>query len=166
MSFHNAKRASFLTTFPTASIELETDKLASKCKFNFAYFDSGTQDFGSWNHGQLVKLLNKLKAYSNETLEYWKDQPIEKSNVLKFYEQYPAHSKFKKPKSVPHQAEWGVFRLEGAMRLAGFVLPDKYSGKQQHKSDFNFCCNTFYVVFLDKNHEFYPVTKDKKKKKK
>ena len=36
--FGNSNKISFLNDIPKASIELKTDELAKKCKFNFAYF--------------------------------------------------------------------------------------------------------------------------------
>ncbi|EMK3352326.1 hypothetical protein [Vibrio parahaemolyticus] len=157
--FKNSKKTGYLGNFNVASIDSDTDKLACKCKFNFGYFDPTNQDFDSWTHPQLVKLLNKIREYSKEPLAYWTKLPIEKRNVLEIYGEFPHHSKFDKPKSVPHQARWGTFRLEGAVRLAGFVIPDEYENLKQNNTDYRFCTNTFYVVFLDLQHEFYPVKK-------
>lgn len=61
---------------------------------------------------------------------------------------------------VPIEAWWGRFRLENKVRLIGFVLPDEHDGKEQKTgSNIRFDKNTFYIVFLDKNHQFYEVEK-------
>ena len=160
MSFNNSRKDAFLTRFPTASIDSKTDKLASKCKFNFGYFTNSQragQDFKDWSNEQLLKLLDKLVSYSKESLSHWENQPIGKGSghVLEVYGKFPTNSDFEHPKHVPHQACWGRFRLESSVRLAGFIIPKDYDNKQQNSSSFKFCSNTFYVVFLDKDHKFY-----------
>ena len=49
----------------------------------------------------------------------------------------------------------GRFRLDWAGRLCGFVVPHEYSNMVQSNNGHQFDCNTFYVVFIDDNHEFY-----------
>ncbi|MEZ8547421.1 hypothetical protein AB6D12_07980 [Vibrio cyclitrophicus] len=165
MSFENSRLNGFLASIPKASIESDKDTLAAKCKFNFGYFDSNTQDFRSWEHGPLVKLMDKLKDFSRESLKHWEDTPCKSGDVLKIYGKFPSHSKFTKPKHVPHQARWGTFRIEAKVRLAGFVIPEAFNHTEQNLSGYRFCSNTFYVVFLDKEHEFYPVEKKDRKRK-
>lgn len=151
------RKARFLASIPQASIEAEGDTLASRCKFNFSYFtvQEAGQDFSQWGEGQLAKLLGKLKDYSAEPLAHWMRQPVGKSGtVLAVYGAFPRRSAFTHPKHVPHQAQWGRFRLEHAVRLVGFVLPKDCHG-QRHPSGESFDCNTFYVVFLDAEHAFY-----------
>ena len=46
------------------------------------------------------------------------------------------------------------FRIDNETRLAGFILPDKYKSSSD-KSGNPYSINTFYIVFLDENHEFY-----------
>ena len=76
--FANQRQESFLAQlgeFP--SLEDENDKLTRRCKFNFSYFDASQeagQDFKDWNYQQLCKLLDKLKDYSKESLDYWRNQ--------------------------------------------------------------------------------------------
>jgi hypothetical protein len=153
----NKRKEAFLASIPQASIDLPDDTLASRCKFNFSYFDKqdAGQAFDEWQDGQLAKLLDKLKDYCKESLSYWQKVPLGKSgSVLAIYGGFPQRSDFTLPKHVPHQALWGRFRLEQAVRLVGFVLPDDYRNKS-HSSGNAFDCNTFYVVFLDANHAFY-----------
>jgi hypothetical protein len=63
---------------------------------------------------------------------------------------------FKFPKrTVPHQARWGRFRLGAKARLIGFVVPDEYRVKIHSGTNMKFDCNTFYAVFLDRDHTFW-----------
>lgn len=163
--FGNTKRNSFLASFPECSLDSETDKLTTKCKFNFAYFEKqeAGQSFDEWPVDKLRKLLNKLKDYSNESLKHWMCQPIGKSGtVLSIYGTYPVKSDFKCPKHVPHQAQWGRFRTDWAGRLVGFVVPNEYHGKAHPTTGERFDRNTFYVVFLDEDHRFYKSAKEDK----
>jgi len=160
--FNNSQKESFLGSIPTTSLDNDTDKLTLKCKFNFAYFnphqDAG-QDFNEWNHPELVKLFNKLKNYSEESLEYWKTQLTGKYPLFSTYVNFPVNSDFEEPKNIPHQAIWARFHLENKVRLVGFVIPDSYHGNAHSKTKETFDKNTFYIVFLDKNHLFYKTKK-------
>ena len=153
----NKRAESFLSNIPTASIEEITDTLAQKSKFNFAYFvnDNSGQDFRDWTQKQLYELFDKLKEYSKFSLSHWEKQKLGNHPLFVKYDKFPTNSDFSVPKSVPHQAIWSRFRLEGDSRLIGFVLPDAYNDKEQNKSRFRFDTNTFYVVFLDEHHKFY-----------
>lgn len=157
--FKNSKTDNFLGKIPTASIEAEDDTLTNRCKFNFSYFcaQEAGQCYGDLEKEQLVKLLEKLTAYSREPLTYWKTRPIGKGGkkVLAIYPKFPDPSDFEHPKHVPHQAMWGRFRTESDARIIGFVLPEECHGKAHPTTGQRFDCNTFYVVFLDNNHRFY-----------
>ena len=153
----NTRKANFLASIPVASIDASEDTITTRCKFNFSYFDKqdAGQAFDEWPDGQLAKLFDKLRDYSKESLTHWTKEAVGKSgSVLAIYGGFPQRSDFTLPKHVPHQARWGRFRLEQAVRLVGFVLPDDYRDKI-HSSGVAFDCNTFYVVFLDANHVFY-----------
>ena len=146
-----------------ASIFKDDDKLSKRCKFNFHYFtlQSAGQDFNTWNHTQLVDLLNKLKHYSEDSLEYWQKQPIGKGSghILEVYGKFPDKKKtdFKEPLVVPIEAKWARFRLGSSVRLVGFVIPEKYHDKVHSETGMRFDKNTFYIVFLDNKHKFYKV---------
>lgn len=157
---HNARKDSFLASIPQSSILLPTCTLAKRCKFNFHYFDNSQdagQDFSDWTHENIVELLKKLKNYSEKSLSEWQYTRIGygKQNVLEVYGKFPVRSDFKAPKNVPHQASWARFRLEGDMRLIGFVIPEDFNHQEQNGSGYLFDSNTFYVTFLDENHNFY-----------
>ena len=160
--YDNSRKRSRLASFPTVSIENREDQLTAKCKFNFSYMDFAQpagQRFDDWSNDQLVKLLNKLVEYTKQPLKYWRTQAQRvgrrSHNVLELYDAFPLKSDFIHPKHVPHEAHWGRFRLENLVRLIGFVIPDDCQGKIHEGTKIMFDCNTFYVVFLDKNHRFW-----------
>jgi hypothetical protein len=117
--------------------------------------DSSGQDFRDWTKKQLYELFDKLKEYSKFPLSRWEGEKQGNYPIFVKYSQFPTNTEFEKPKSVPHQAIWSRFHLEGDSRLIGFVLPDEYKDTEQNKSGFRFDNNTFYIVFLDENHKFY-----------
>ena len=145
----------------TASIENGTDTIAQKSKFNFAYFinsnDTG-QDFRDWTHKQLYELFDKLKEFSKFPLIHWENEKLGNYPIFVKYNQFPTNTEFTQPRSVPHQAIWSRFRVEGDSRLIGFVLPSECKNKEQNQSGYMFDVNTFYVVFLDKEHKFYKTS--------
>lgn len=157
-TFDNTRKSSFLSTIPTASIELDSDRLTIKCKFNFSYFcnsqDAG-QDFKDWDHNELVKLFGKLKNYSEKSLNDWKYEYSGKYPVFVIYDNFPSKTDFIEPKNIPHQVKWARFHLENKVRLIGFVIPDSFHDKAHQKTGERFDKNTFYVVFLDRDHRFY-----------
>ena len=153
-----SKRANhFLGSITLSSIESKDDTLAQKSKFNFSYFinDGQGQDFRNWKHKQLYELFDKLKEYSKFSLAHWEEQKLGNHPLFVKYSSFPTYTDFEIPKSIPHQAIWSRFRLEGDSRLIGFVLPNEYKDVEQNKSSFRFDTNTFYVVFLDEHHKFY-----------
>lgn len=165
-NFINSRKNQFLESIPVVSIESPDDTLTKRCKFNFAYFDesqSAGQKFSDWNHEQLTKLLNKLKDYCRESLEYWKNCKIgsgqHRYSVLVEYGKFPTHSEFVFPKHVPHQAIWSRFRLEQSVRQIGFTISFEFHKKLHSTTGHYFDSNTFYIVFLDQNHKFYPTEK-------
>ncbi|MBW8464217.1 hypothetical protein [Acidovorax sp.] len=160
--YRNTQKTSFLASIPTASIDADVDELTTKCKFNFAYFDHqpAGQSFSDWTDVQLKKLLAKLQEYSKQPLQHWRDMGIGKSgSVLSIYGAFPRSSDFKHPRHVPHEVQWGRFRLEHSLRLVGFVLPPHCHDTYHKSTGVRFDCNTFYVVFLDADHRFYKTEK-------
>ena len=159
--FKNAKKASVLNALPQSDIE--TSDIATRCKFNFSYFDANQeagQDFCDWDNpsglNSLVTLLNKLKDYTKEPLSYWENQKI-----LVNYINFPENSDFTHPAHVPHDVSWARFRLGSKVRLAGFMIPEKIATEINRTvvKDFLYDSNTFYVVFLDREHLFYKTEK-------
>jgi hypothetical protein len=149
----------FIAGLPTKSLESPDDEITSLCKFNFAYFDASSpgQNFSDWNHAQLNQLLEKLNAYSKHSLSHWISQ--RGGRIFTIYGDYPSKSDFRRPRHVPHEAQWARFRLESAIRLIGFVIPRALDGKVHTKTNCAYDSNTFYVVFLDAKHLFYKTEK-------
>jgi hypothetical protein len=160
--FGNSQVGKFLGELQKISLDDPKNTHAMRSKFNFSYFDvqAASQDFPDWTHDQILKLLGKLRQYSSESLDHWMRQPIGGSgSVLAVYREFPKRSDFHVPKHVPHQAWWGRFRLESAVRLVGFVVPDEYGGRIHQGTKELFDRNTFYVVYLDRDHRFYKTEK-------
>ena len=164
MTFSNNKKNSFLTGFPSVAFNVDACNHASRCKFNFSYLDDsqkGARSFGDWGHEQIIRLLAKLREYGKFPLHYWQHQRCGAGGrtIFEIYDGFPKRSAFKPPKNVPLDARWARFRLEGDMRLAGFVIPTELVGKTSKTDGYLFDQNTFYVVFLDDKHQFYLTEK-------
>jgi len=159
--YSNSKKKSFLDSIPTISLDSDSNDITIRCKFNFSYFtiDKVGQDFKDWTQNELSKLLDKLKEYSKFSLEYWTKQYQGNYPVFVKYDSFPINTDFTQPKHIPHQAIWSRFHLENKVRLIGFVIPDEYDDTIHSKTNKRFDTNTFYVVFLDKEHRFYKVEK-------
>lgn len=157
MTFANSRGARFLANLEQSGLRASGNDLTSRCKFNFSYFTvaNGSQDFEDWTPEQLHKLLNAIKDYSLQSLHHWQKQRMGKGSVLSVYGDFPVNSAFKHPLCVPHDVVWGRFRLQSAVRLCGFMVPRKMHGERHEATGEVFDSNTFYVVFLDKNHKFY-----------
>ncbi len=168
-SFSSSKKTQFLSKLPTSSVE--SSEIAKRCKFNFSYFvedQLAGQSFADWNNGQgpssLYGLLDKVRQFSREPLDYWNNEKVGKQNILEIYGAFPKTSKteFSHPPSVPHDVQWARFRLAAKVRLIGFVLPKESHNVDNCKAkkvEYLLDCNTFYVVFLDKDHKFYKTEK-------
>lgn len=136
----------------------QIQKLLSLTKFCFAYFDNSqefSQSFADWEREELLLKLNeKLVEFSREPLTYWLRQKCtDKSTVFRIYENFSfSNSNFSEPKHVPENIRWAAFRLQNLPRIIGFVLPDDDESKAVHAG---LDKNTFYVVYLDKDHKFY-----------
>ncbi len=161
-NYKNSKKESFLAAIPTASLDNDDDTLSEKCKFNFGYFDVQegiSQDFKHWSDNELIKLFEKLKHYSEFSLAHWKKHKARKYPVFAVYEKFPTNTDYIQPKHIPHQVLWSRFHLENKVRVIGFVIPDEYKDKAHQKTGQRFDTNTFYVVYLDKEHKFYKTEK-------
>lgn len=163
----NPRKKSFIDALPQDSIE--TSDIASKCKFNFSYLDRNQvgQTFLDLNNNagnsKLVKLMEKLYGFTKQPLSYWKDQKVGKGkrggkgkrqSCLEVYGNFPEKSEYTHPRHVPHDVLWARFRLDNEARLVGFIVPDELAHRSDH-AGYQYDTNTFYVVFLDENHQFY-----------
>lgn len=160
--FNNTRKVNFLKAIPDTS--LDSGEITEKCKFNFSYFD-GTQeagqDYSGWSYEEILKLADKFKNYTNSSLDYWRHQRVGGGGlkVFEVYGKFPTKSDFTHPKHVPHDVQWARFRLENMVRLVGFIIPRGFACQKDVVLKEPFDSNTFYIVFLDKNHRFY-LTED------
>lgn len=144
-------------TSELAEYKTSLETISNLTKFNFSYLDDSQkagQSLEEWNNeGYLLKLCERLVEFSKKKLIEWKQaKKSKKSSEFSIYEEYPARSKFKKPSHVPEFAKWARFTIQGKVRIIGFIVPNTDELKNiVPRLDFN----TFYVVFLDKSHEFY-----------
>ncbi|KAB0303895.1 hypothetical protein F2Z80_08070 [Vibrio fortis] len=158
----NSRRDRFLEEAPKDGIE--NSDIATRSSFNFSYFSptNGGQTFDDWSKvagsATLLSLCKKLVDYTGSPLSYWETQRAGAGGlkVLSYYKQFPTGTVFKKPNSIPHDVRWGRFRLGNKVRLAGFSIPTQLDGQLDDKGR-RLSSNIFYVVYLDKEHEFYPV---------
>ena len=112
----------------------------SKNKFVVSFKDldrNQGQTFEDWNEdGLLVNMLNTLREYCQKTMQE------NKSDKFKVYGYFPPKYNFKHTKHIPEDANWACLHITGKNCIAGHVIE-----------------NIFYVVFLDKNHEFWITEK-------
>ncbi|MFA0716328.1 hypothetical protein AB4622_09985 [Vibrio splendidus] len=164
---NNQQSQDFVNSLPETVIE--TSKIEKLCKFNLSYFDgtqTAGQDFSGWScntgSASLTNLLGKFKEYTHETLNYWKHKRAGGGGlkVLEYYGDFPSKSDFTHPKHVPADAHWARFRLGNKVRLIGFVISKDALKDIPEDEQEKFCHNTFYVVFLDREHRFYKTEQD------
>lgn len=153
------------------TLSLEQADLPKRLKFNFSYLSTDPKDAYAFNEltkQELVKFLVKISAFSKESSVFWANEPVggggkktkHRRKILGNYGHYPklAQKDFPEPTYVPERVEWKKFRFEGGFRLIGFMIPPSLHDVD-HKSGFKFDKNTFYAVFIDPNHKFYPTPK-------
>ncbi len=114
------------------------DKIKRNFVVSFEYLDRNQgQTFEEWEkEGLLVNMLNTLRDYCQKTMEE------NKGKSFKEYGYFPPKSKFEHPKHVPEDVSWASLHLCGRACLGGHIVE-----------------NIFYVVFLDKDHEFWLTEK-------
>lgn len=154
----NSHKTRFLVELPTSSVE--SGDLAERCKFNFSYYDGSQEpavEISDLDHLFLVELLEKLRHFSRFKLSHWLHERAGSGGlkILSLYGAFPVSSDFKHPRNVPHDIRWARFRLDNMTRLIGFVVPAENSNLPSKNKDFLYDVNTFYVVFVDKDHRFY-----------
>lgn len=154
MKRRNSQKDAFLRSISDDSCVEAVKEKFEYMAFSLQFFDNSQkagQDFHEWTREQLERLLDKLKSYCGNTMEYWKKQRIGHghSHVLEIYERFPFNSGFTHPKHVPADVQWGRWRLEYDMRLVGFTIGSETCTRLHISS------NVFYIVFLDANHLFY-----------
>ena len=128
---------------------------ANNIVFNFKFFVSGEhygQSFKDWQtDGILSEFNEKLKEFSGKTIT-----DLLLDETLEIYADYPNDSKFKIPDALKSaNVKLVRLRLTERRRVIGFMLKDSNPEIKASEK----CKNIFYVVFLDKKHEFAPYRK-------
>lgn len=114
--------------------------------FSFRYIrenepSGNPQSLITWEGDGLLKsLLDSLKQLTERPIPW-----LLQNEYLAIYEDFPPTSKtdFKCPPNIPHDARWGSIRKIGGQkgRLAGFIID-----------------RVFYIVYFDKDHQFWKST--------
>ena len=118
------------------SAELKVDENENFC-FSLEHYDQNQgQSFAEWEReGLLSKTMDVLKGYCKNKL-------ISQVDGKKFtvYDSFPPKdkTKFFFPKYISEDARWGRIHINGKSVIVGHIIRNK-----------------FYIVFLDKNHEFW-----------
>ncbi|MCQ2219632.1 MAG: hypothetical protein MJZ33_14315 [Paludibacteraceae bacterium] len=87
------------------------------------------------NDGLLANALDVLKGFCQRPLQEQID-----GNKFAMYNEFPPKDKtdFSFPENVPEDAHWARIHVNGSSVIVGHVVN-----------------NTFFIVFLDKNHRFW-----------
>ena len=130
---HQSRRDKSLLAGQSSSL-VESDRYFKNFRFSFEYLDrSQGQTFADWEKEKLlVKMLETLSCYCKETII------AKQGNSFKEYGEFPSKSGFKHPKHIDKDVNWCALHITGKVVLGGFIQG-----------------NTFFVVFLDKNHQFW-----------
>ncbi|MFB6454168.1 hypothetical protein ACE38W_02770 [Chitinophaga sp. Hz27] len=110
-----------------------------KLVFSFEYLIDVRegQRFKEWQTlGHLAELMEMIRHLSKYSCE-----EALQEGCIKQYGEFPSHSKFTAPKHLPHK-NWGSMHITKKSKqvVAGFFEE-----------------NVFNIVYLDKDHEFYPM---------
>lgn len=99
-------------------------------------------------------LVNTLVRMNGDVQKF-----IVNFHCVEIYSDYPSDSLFKIPDALKSaDVKWVRLRLTGRRRVIGFML--NYSTPDMKASEKG--KNIFYIVFLDKKHEFAPSRKNDK----
>jgi hypothetical protein len=114
------------------------------------------QNFPDWKDKMRLDLLEKLAEYTKYSRQHWKNQKSNGLPLLAEYGTFPVNSDFKVPSNIPNPKEliWSRFRLMQKVRVCGFFV------SREIAKNYSLSENTFYVVFLDKDHKFYKTEKE------
>jgi hypothetical protein len=128
-------RKNLLQDIKKSSVQEEQEKYHLVISFKHLDRSQG-QTFNEWEQDQILSdALNTLAYYCHDTL-----QRQCCTDSFKPYPNFPPRDKtdFNFPNHVPPDARWASMHINGTQCLVGHVYK-----------------NTFYVVFLDKNHRFW-----------
>jgi hypothetical protein len=107
--------------------------------FSFKDFDhTQGQTFHDWHKSELLHiLLERIREFCK-----FSRIEAEQNKCLKVYGDFSSNSVFKHPMYIAEDAEWASLHIQGKERIADHIID-----------------NIFYVVFLDKEHHFWPTEK-------
>ena len=144
---------------------LPTKGFIDSCSFNFFFLTEGQSveksTIAYWEkEGLFSKHLSKLQDYSKRSLKgMMSDKGMRGMfKALRDKKAQPSDAKLHMPPEVPSCVEWYEFHLGGKQRLIGFLMPGELDGEKFPGVDSEFLIskNTFYVVYFDGGHDFWP----------
>lgn len=157
----NHLKESFLSKIKQEILSDENNDLTNRCKFNFSYLTKQeySQIFMELDKIDLLLINEKLKEFSRESLKHWSETGIgtgkKRKQVFAVYTQGFPSTNMTFPSNIPLDVVWARFRLDFTFRLIGFIIPEYLNDTIHDKTGKKFDNNTFYLVFIDKNHKFY-----------
>lgn len=112
-----------------------------KLVFGLSMLDANQgQSYEDWEEYKVLsKALSRIQGLCSMTANEAKQQQI----IKEYGSDIPEGSSFEKPKHIPDDVNWASIRIQGKERIIGY-LEENY---------------IFQVVFLDKEHSFYPSKK-------
>lgn len=155
--FSNSRKESALSSLEPLKFDTEHESITQRCKFNFHYLNF-TPPAADFKTGKLKDLMERLKCFSEKSLEYWSREKVDGTGTyLTYYASFPDPEKmdYQYPKNVPAEARWARFRITGRFRLIGFTIPETLHGQPHTVAGYTFDKNTFYCVFIDPEHKFW-----------
>lgn len=108
---------------------------------SFKDYDRGNQGqtMADWeNLGLWAEASDKLAGLCQHTI----GQALQKKLITYYPGGMPSHSKFEHPNHLPSDVKWCSMVVKGQPRVIGHIVE-----------------NIFYIVFLDKDHDFWPTKK-------
>jgi len=109
--------------------------------FSLAMLDRNQgQNYEDWEEHQLLsKALNRIQGVCSMTYH----EALQSEIISVYTSDMPPKTEFERPKHIPEDIIWASIRIQGQERIIGYI-ENGY---------------IFQVVFLDKNHMFYPSEK-------
>ncbi len=139
----NKKRTRASLTRKSKGLEIKKEGLNDppKLVFGFSMLDINQgQNYKDWEESEILsKALLRIQGLCSMTAKEAKQQQI----IKEYGNEIPKGSDFERPKHIPEDIKWASIRIQGKERIIGY-LEDNY---------------IFQVVFLDKEHSFYPSKK-------
>lgn len=119
-------------------VEVDSEQCAA---ISFRHLDSSQgASISNWaQHGLFEQTIAHLKSICLKPLE------TQKGENFDVYNRFPDKSSYSHPTFVPEDAIWARFHLTGVNVVAGHIYR-----------------NIFYIVFLDNQHGFWEIDRQKK----